>query len=404
MDGDHQAHSTAGNLTQRRRRESFLPFARPSVTDAEINEVVDTLRSGWLSVGPKTKQFEKEFPAAVNATYGVAVNSATSGLQLALEAVGVRPGDEVIVPDYSFTATAMVAVHLGARPVVVDVSPRTCNIDPAAIERAITPRTKAIVTVDIAGLAADFDPIMELARAHGLGVVDDAAHAFPATYKGRMIGSIADITSFSFYATKTLAVGDGGMLTTDNQDYAKRMAKMAMHGMDRDAWNRYGAHGSWQYEITAPGYKFNMSDISAAMGLAQLARRDWLLSQRQWIAARYTEAFSGIAELETPPDSTRDQHAWHLYMLRIHPERLRIDRATFIERLGDANIGVSVHFIPFHLHSYYRDTFGLRAEDYPVATDAYEREISLPIFPGMTQEDVDDVIGAVLDIVESNRR
>lgn len=404
MDGDHQAHSTAGNATQRRRRETFLPFARPSVTDAEIAEVVDTLRSGWLSVGPKTKRLEKEFPPVVGAEYGVAVNSATSGLQLALEAVGVRPGDEVIVPDYTFTASAMVVVHLGARPVIVDVSPVTANMEPAAFEAAITPRTKAVVVVDIAGLPAELDQIVEIAHAHGVAVVEDAAHAFPAKHNGRMIGSISDITSFSFYATKTLAVGDGGMLTTNNQDWARRMSKMGMHGMDRDAWNRYGAHGAWRYEITAPGYKFNMSDLSAALGVVQLGRRDWLLGERQWIARRYTEAFGSVAELETPPDSTHDQHAWHLYMLRLRPERLRIGRDEFVERLGDANIGVSVHFIPLHMHSYYRDSLDLRAEDYPGATSAFEREISLPIYPGMTPDDADDVVSAVLGIVESNRR
>jgi dTDP-4-amino-4,6-dideoxygalactose transaminase len=386
------------------KRASYLPFAAPHITDAEINEVTDTLRSGWLSVGPKTKRFEAEFGAAVNASHAVACGSATAALHLALDAVGVGAGDEVIVPDYTFTASAMVAAHMGARPVIVDVSPRTCNLDPERFEAAITPKTRAVIVVDIAGLAADLDAILDIARSRGIAVVEDAAHAFPASYKGRMIGSISDITAFSFYATKALAVGDGGMLTTNNPEYAERAAIMSMHGISRDAWKRYSARGSWFYEVLAPGYKYNMTDISAAIGLHQLARRDWLLARRQHIAARYMSAFATVDELETPPDSTRDQHAWHLYMLRIHPERLTIDRAAFIERLADANIGVSVHFIPLHLHPFYRETYALQPGGYSVATDAYEREISLPIYPGMSDEDVDDVIAATLDIVQRYRQ
>ncbi len=401
---NREAISVASDAAPHPKRASFLPFAAPHITEAEINEVIDTLRSGWLSVGPKTKRFEAEFAGVVNAAHAVACGSATAALQLALDAVGVRQGDEVIVPDYTFTASAMVATHMGARPVIVDVEPRTCNLNPARFEAAITPRTRAVIVVDIAGLAADLDAIMDIAHTHGIAVIEDAAHAFPATYKGRMIGSISDITAFSFYATKTLAVGDGGMLTTNNPEYAERAAIMAQHGITRDAWKRYSAQGTWFYEVLAPGYKFNMTDISAALGLQQLARREWLLERRQRIARRYMEAFSAVEELETPPASPRDQHAWHLYMLHIHPERLRIDRAAFIERLTAANIGVSVHFIPLHLHPFYRDAYELRSGDYPIATDAYEREISLPIYPGMTDQDVDDVINATLDIVKTSRR
>jgi dTDP-4-amino-4,6-dideoxygalactose transaminase len=394
----------AGVVSPRPKRATFLPFAAPHITEAEIEEVADTLRSGWLSVGPKTKRFESEFAATVNATHAVACSSATAALHLALDAVGVKPGDEVIVPDYTFTASAMVIVHAGARPVIVDVSPRTCNLDPEAFAAAITPATRAVIVVDIAGLAADLDPIMEIARAHNIAVIEDAAHAYPSTYKGRMIGSIADITAFSFYATKTLAVGDGGMLTTNNAEYGARAATMALHGISRDAWKRYSAQGSWFYEVLAPGFKYNMTDISAAIGLQQLARREWLWERRRHIAARYMAAFSGVDALETPPDSERDQHAWHLYMLRLKRDALRIDRAEFIERLNALNIGVSVHFIPLHLHPYYRDTWGAEASAFPVATDEYEREISLPIYPGMSDSDVDDVIQAVLDTVEMARK
>lgn len=385
-------------------RASFLPFALPHITQAEIDEVVDTLRSGWIAAGPKVKRFEREFAEVIGAHHATALSSATAALHLALEAVGVGPGDEVIVPVYTFTSSAAVVVHCGARIVFADVDPATCNLDPAKLEALITPRTRAIVVVHIAGLPAEMDPILAIARAHHLPVVEDAAHAFPARYRGRMIGTIGDLTAFSFYATKTLATGDGGLLATDNAEYAQRVALMAMHGMSRDAWKRYTAEGSWYYEIVAAGFKYNMTDIAAALGLQQLARREWLLERRQAIAARYTAAFAPYAELETPPNPAHVQHAWHLYMLRPRPERLTIGRDEFIKRLGAANIGTSVHFIPLHIQPYYRDTYGLAPSDFPAALDAYQREISLPIYPSMSEDDVEDVIAAVTAIVEAYRR
>lgn len=386
------------------RRATFLPFALPHITQAEIDEVVDTLRSGWLTTGPKTKRFEREFAERVEAPYTVALNSGTAALHLALDALGLQADDEVIVPVYTFTSTAEVVVYFGARPVFIDVDPVTCNLDPTQLERRITPRTKAIIVVHIAGLPADMDEILEIAQKHRIPVIEDAAHAFPARYKGRMIGSIGDLTAFSFYATKTLAVGEGGMLATANSEYAERAAHMALHGISRDAWKRYTAEGSWYYEVLHAGYKYNMTDISAALGLHQLARSEWLLERRRAIAQRYTEAFSQMPELEVPPDPAHVEHSWHLYILRLQPERLTITRESFIQALAKANIGTSVHFIPLHLHPFYRETYHLAAHDFPNAVHAYERAISLPIYPGMTEEDCDDVIAAVGQIVGAYKK
>lgn len=396
--------SAAGRPNRRAPRTEFLPFAAPHITEAEINEVVDTLHSPWLSTGPKTKRFERDFASAVGAAHAVALSSATAALHLALLALDIGPGDEVIVPVYTFTATAAVVVQCGACPVFVDVDPVTCNLDPAQLQAALSPRTRAIIVVHIAGLPAEMDAILAVARAHGIAVIEDAAHAFPAKYRERTIGAISDMTAFSFYATKTLATGDGGMLTTDNPDYAARVGILALHGISRDAWKRYSAEGSWFYEVWEPGYKYNMTDVAASLGLHQLARRAWLLERRRVIATRYTAAFSTLAELEPPPNPPHVEHAWHLYMLRLRLERLTISREEFIRALGAANIGTSVHFIPLHLHPYYRTTFQLTPADFPVSLDAYQREISLPIYPGMTADDIEDVITAVADIVAAHRK
>src|SRR6266704_4208876 len=285
-------------------RQKFLPFALPHITQAEIDEVVDTLRSGWLTTGPKTKRFEREFATRVGTPYALAVNSATAAMHLALDALGLQPDDEVIVPVYTFTATAEVVVYLRAKPIFVDVNPVTCNLDPAQLEKHITPRTRAIMVVHIAGLPAEMDAIGALAKTYNLSVIEDAAHAFPAKYRGQMIGTISDFTAFSFYATKTLATGEGGMLTTANPEFAERASMMALHGISRDAWKRYSAEGSWYYEVLQAGYKYNMKDIAAALGLHQLARSEWLWERRQAIAERYTEAFSQLPELEPPPCTT----------------------------------------------------------------------------------------------------
>jgi dTDP-4-amino-4,6-dideoxygalactose transaminase len=389
---------------QRSTRSAFLPFALPHITQAEIDEVVDTLRSGWLTTGPKTKRFEREFAQRVGAPHALAVNSATAAMHLALDAIGLQPGDEVIVPVYTFTATAEVVVYFRARPVLVDVDPVTCNIDSAQLEKHITARTRAIMVVHIAGLPAEMDAIHALAKAYGLPVIEDAAHAFPAKYKGRTIGALSDFTAFSFYVTKTLATGEGGMLTTAHSEYAERIAMMTLHGISRDAWKRYTSEGSWYYEVLHAGYKYNMTDIAAAIGLQQLARSEWLLERRRAIARRYTEAFSHLPELETPPDPAHVEHAWHLYMVRLRLERLTLTRDAFIQALTKANIGSSVHFIPLHLHPFYRDMYHLAADDFPAALGAYRRVISLPIYPGMSDEDVEDVIAAVERIIGAHRK
>ncbi|MBA2677122.1 MAG: DegT/DnrJ/EryC1/StrS family aminotransferase [Ktedonobacteraceae bacterium] len=388
----------------RGRRAAFLPFALPHITQAEIDEVVDTLRSGWLTTGPKTKRFEREFAERVGAPHALAVNSATAAMHLALDAIGLQPGDEVIVPVYTFTATAEVVVYFRARPVFVDIDPATCNLDPRELEKHITPRTRAIMVVHMAGLPAEMDAILDIAHAHSLPVIEDAAHAFPAKYRGRMIGTLGDMTAFSFYATKTLATGEGGMLTTTRADYAERAAMMALHGISRDAWKRYTAEGSWYYEVLQAGFKYNMTDIAASLGLHQLARCEELLERRSTIARRYTEAFSCLPELETPPDPMHVEHAWHLYMLRLRLESLSIGRDAFIQELTKANIGVSVHFIPLHLHPFYRQAWQLQPTDFPRALGEYQRAISLPIYPGMTDEDIEDVIAAVAHIIAAHRR
>ncbi len=385
-------------------RKSFLPFALPNLTHAEIDEVVDTLRSGWLTTGPKTKRFEREFAERVDSPYAVAVNSGTAALHLALDAINLQPNDEVIVPVYTFTATAEVVVHFRARPIFIDVDPYTYNLDPAQLEKCITPRTRAIIVVHVAGLPADMDPILAIAEVYNLTVIEDAAHAFPAKYKDRIIGSISDLTAFSFYATKTLSMGEGGMLTTTNSEYAERAAIMALHGISRDAWKRYTSEGTWYYEVLQAGYKYNMTDISASIGLHQLARSEWLLERRRAIAQLYTQAFSHWPEVEAPANPEHVQHAWHLYILRLQLERLTITRDEFIDALTKANIGTSVHFIPLHLHPFYRNTYHLVADDFPIALHAYQRAISLPIYPSMTDDDVQDVIVAVENIIGAHKK
>ncbi|MBA3471288.1 MAG: DegT/DnrJ/EryC1/StrS family aminotransferase [Herpetosiphonaceae bacterium] len=376
----------------------------PDIDSSELEEIRESLESGWITTGPKVRQFEAAFAAAVGAKHAIAVNSCTAAMHLALEAAGLQRGDEVITTPYTFAATAEVVRYFDARPVFVDVDPLTFNIRPDLIEAAITERTRAIIVVDIGGMPVDLDPIMEIAERHGLAVIEDAAHTFPAAYKGRPIGSISHATCFSFYATKTITTGEGGMITTDDDAWAERCRIMSLHGISKDAWKRYTAEGSWYYEIIAPGYKYNMTDVAAAMGVAQLRKAERMRERRQEIARRYHEAFGGMAELELPSDNPECLHAWHLYMLRLNLDLLTIDRAVVAEQLKARNIGVSVHFIPLHLHPYYRETYGYAPEDFPVSYAEYQREISLPIYSKMSDQDVSDVIEAVTGIVASHRQ
>src|SRR5713226_5472083 len=321
--------------------DQILPFHVPEIADDEVQSVVETLRSGWLTTGPKVKQFEAEFARYIGCPHAVAVNSGTAALHLALDAVGVKEGDEIIVPTMTFAATAEVVLYFKARPVLVDCRQDTLNMDPDQIETAITSRTKAIVPVHFGGQPCEMDGILEIAKEYKLKVIEDAAHALPAGYRGKKVGTIGDITCFSFYATKTITTGEGGMITTENDEYAHRMQIMSLHGISHDAWKRYSSEGSWYYEILYPGYKYNLTDIAAAIGLHQLARCDWLLERRRGIAQRYTEAFSQWPELETPPNPAHVEHAWHLYMLRLRLERLSITREAFIQELAKGNIGTS---------------------------------------------------------------
>jgi len=374
----------------------FLPFALPDIGDEEIAEVVDALRSGWLTTGPKTKRFEELFSELMDGSHAIAVNSATAGLHLALEAMGVGPGDEVITTPYTFTATAEVVRYLGAHPVFVDIDPVTLNIHPAGIEAKITPRTKVIEPVHFAGLACDMDPILRVAFRHDLRVLEDAAHSLPTTYKGRLIGTLdSDVAVFSFYATKTLATGEGGMIVTRCDDTAKRCRTMRLHGIDRDAFARYTSDKpAWYYEVVAPGYKYNMTDLAAAIGIHQLAKLVRFQKRREAMARRYDEAFADLPLILPAHAPEGDTHAWHLYVVRIKPEA-GIGRDEFIRRASEMGIGCSVHFIPLHLHPYWRDTYALKPEDFPNATEAFRGAVSLPLYTKMTDEDQERVISVV---------
>jgi perosamine synthetase len=388
----------------------YLPFARPSITEREKQAVLDVLDSGWLTTGPRTKLFEERFAATVGARHAIALNSATAALHLALEALGVGLDDEVIVPTWTFAASAEVVAYRGARPVLVDVDARTLNATPEAILSAVTPRTRAVIAVHIAGRPVEIERLVTLLEPRGIAVVEDAAHAFPSRIggpAGRYAGTIGRAGAFSFYATKTITTGEGGMLVTGNDAIAERARIMSLHGISRDAWNRYAASGSWYYEIEDAGYKYNMTDIAAALGLVQLERAEELLAARRSIATAYSEGFrvSAAADLlELPEEAVDGSHAWHLYILRLELDRLAIDRAAVIAALREEGIGASVHFIPLHLHPYYQRRWGTRPEDHPVATREYERVISLPIWPGMSESDVRRVVVSLASILDRARR
>jgi len=380
-----------------------VPFFRPDIGEEEIAAVVDTLRSGWVTVGPRTQEFEEAFASAIGAPHAVAVNSCTSALHLALDALDLEPGDEVITSTLTFTASGATIIHAGARPVLVDSTSDTLNMDPDDVARKITARTRALVPVHYTGHPAAMDELLDLAQRHGLTVIEDAAHALPASYRGRSVGTIGDVTAFSFYATKNLTTGEGGMLTTADATLADRLRTRRLHGMSRDAWRRYSSAGSWRYDVSYPGFKYNMTDIAAAMGLVQLLRLPALHRRRQQIVALYDELLAGVAELELPITRPEVDHAWHLYVVRMRPERLRIHRDEVIETLKVEGIGTQVHFIPLHLHSYYRDAFGYRPEDFPVASAAAETILSLPLFTLMSDDDVRHVAAALRRILDANR-
>jgi dTDP-4-amino-4,6-dideoxygalactose transaminase len=380
-----------------------VPFSPPNISEEEIAEVVDTLRTDWITTGPKTKKFEEEFARRVDAPAGIAMNSCTAGLHVALATLGIGRGDKVLTTPMTFAASVNVIEHVGATPVLCDVEPDTLNISPKEIERKLTPDVEAIVVVHYAGHPVDLDPIQRLAAAHDVRIVEDAAHALPATYKGKTIGSHGHLTAFSFYATKNITTCEGGMLTGDAH-LLERARVLHLHGMSRDAARRYEKGGSWRYEILAPGFKYNMTDVASAIGRVQLRRMEAFQRRREEIVARYDAAFSQMPELQPPTVRDDVESAHHLYVLRLVQERLNISRDDFIRALADLGVTASVHFIPIHVHPYYRDTYGYRPDDFPVAWNAFQRMLSLPLYSRMADEDVDHVIGAVEHLVRSHRR
>lgn len=383
-------------------REKFLQFSPPSIGEGERSEVLDTLMSDWITTGPKTRLFETRLKEYLDAPGLVAFNSCTAGLHVGLTVLGIGPGDEVIVPSLTFCATANVVEHVGAKPVLVDVLPDTLTLDPHAVALAITSRTKAIMPVHYAGHPVQLDPLFHLAEQHGVHVLEDAAHALPARYKGRLIGSRGNLASFSFYATKNLTTAEGGCLTGD-PELLERARVIGHHGMDKEAWKRFDRSGSWYYEVILPGFKYNMTDIQASIGLQQLNRLGAFQKRRRQVWDLYQSRLSKLEAIQLPVESPEVESSLHLYVLRLRKELLRIDRNRFIDELKQRQIGTSVHYLPVHMQPFYRNKYGYRAEDCPVAADAFSRMLSLPLHPGLTDKDVGDVCTAIEDIVRLNQ-
>lgn len=383
--------------------EYKIPFHRPSYDEAEIQSVGDTIRSGWITTGPRVKQFEEAFAREVGAKHALALNSGTAAMHLALEALGIKEGDEVITVPFTFVATSEVILYCKAKPVYVDCDRETMNIDAGKIEEKITAKTKAILPVHFAGQACDMEALRLIAKKHGLSLIEDAAHSFPASYKGKRIGSFGDATCFSFYATKTLSTGEGGMLVTSRDDVAQKARLLSLHGITRDAWKRYQNPGAWRYDVVALGHKYNMSDLQAAIGVEQLRKTSAFLESRRRIAAKYLEAFRSCDLLKTPVFQDFDAHAWHLFVVQLEIEKLAISRDEFMGLMGEAGIGTSVHFIPLSEHPYYKEKLGLRPENFPNSSYCARRIVSLPIYPSMTDQDAAFVCEKTLAILSKNR-
>lgn len=384
-------------------RGGGVPFCRPDITDAEVAEVTATLRSGWITTGPKVKRFEEEFARSVGAPWAVAVSSCTAGLHVSLAAAGCGPGDEVITTVNTFTATAASILQTGAKPVLVDTEEETFNMDPAAVAAAVTPRTRAIVPVHVAGHPCEMDAIAS-AAAGRIAVIEDAAHSLPAAYRGRTIGSISEMTCFSFYATKNLTTGEGGMVTGTDPALRDRVGLIGYHGMSKDGWRRYLDKGSWYYEIVEHGFKYNLTDMAAGMGMIQLSRLETMQKRRESIVAAYDRAFEGLEALILPKARPHVRHAWHLYIVRLRDGALKIDREGFIRALAAKGIGTSVHFIPLHMHPLYRRVLGHGPGAFPVAEKVFGSAVSLPLFSAMTDGEMGQVIDAVRDVVREARR
>ena len=385
-------------------QRTFIPFHVPTIGEEEIQEVVATLRSGWLTTGPRTAQFEQEFRTYADSAHALAVNSCTAGLHLSLAALGIGPGDEVITTPLTFCATVNTILQVGATPVLADVG-SDGNIDPASIAQRVTDRTRAVVPVHLGGLPCDMDAIWSLARLRGLLVVEDAAHAVGSHYRGQPIGAGSNAVVFSFYATKNLTTGEGGMVTTQDESLAESMRTLCLHGISKDAWNRYAEHGNWYYQVQACGFKYNLSDIQSAIGIHQLRKLDHFIEIRNRYARIYSQALSDLEELEVPPDPPPScRHSWHLYMLRLNPETLEIDRDEFIRALYRKGIGASVHFIPIPLHPFFSQHASYAHNQCPRALELYPRLVSLPLYPAMTEEQVGYVAAAVKTVVSASRR
>lgn len=384
-------------------RSEFLPYCLPCIGEEEVAEVVDSLRSGWVTTGPKVQRFEEDFAHYIGCRHAIAVNSCTAALHLALAARDIGPGDEVIVPTLTFCATANVVVHTGARPVIVDVNEHG-QIDPQAAARAITTRTRAILPVHYGGQPCDLDELLTLGAEQGVPVIEDAAHAVGAVYRGAKIGTHGLATAFSFYATKNMTTGEGGMVATNDDSLASRIRLLALHGMSRDAWKRYSETGSWYYEVMEPGFKYNMMDIQAALGIHQLRRLEGFIERRQAIARRYREAFADLHELRLPQESADRSHIYHLFAVRVAAARGGLDRDALISGLKQARIGTSVHFVPLHRHPYYGRRYSYRPEMFPAAERIYSGLVSLPLYPRMSDQDVEDVVAAVRSTVAAARK
>lgn len=401
-----------------------VPFFRPSITEAEIDEVVDTLRSGWLTTGPKTKKFEQQFAEKLGVKHAVAVNSCTAALHLSLEAVGIQRGELVLVPTYTFAATAEVVRYFDAIPVMVDCTDDTLCMDMDKARETLESirngkdvvghrppygRVRAMIPVHYGGQMADVDEARKLCDEFKCAMIEDAAHCLPAFAQSddgdwRKIGTTGDIVCFSFYANKCMTTGEGGMAVTNNAEYADRMRVMSLHGMSKDAWRRFDTGASWYYEIVAPGFKYNLTDIASAIGIQQLARSDALWEERTSLAAKYSKAFAECPQLRTPFVRSDRKSSWHLYPIRIDTNALTIDRGQFIEELGKRGIGTSVHWMPLHLHPYYRETYGTSRGMYPVAEAVYDQIISLPLFPGLTNDEQKHVIVSTLDVISTYKK
>jgi dTDP-4-amino-4,6-dideoxygalactose transaminase len=381
------------------KRQDFMPLAKPMIGSAELKAVKEVLKSGWLTTGPKVKEFEEKVQKYISCKKAVGLTSCTGGLHMALAALGIGPGDEVIVPTYTFAASAHVVAWLGAKPVLVDVEKDTFNIDVDAIEKVITPNTKAIMPVHFAGHACDMDKILEIAKKHNLFVLEDAAHAIGTDYKGRKIGSFGDAAVFSFYVTKAITTAEGGMIVTNDEEFGNKLKRYSYFGVDKDAFNRYTDKGTWYYEIIELGYKYNMDNIQGAMGVEQLNRIEKFIAKRRKMAKLYNKLLKDVPEIITPTEKKYTRHPYHLFPVLLDIDKASISRADFINKLREYNIGSSVHFIPLHLHPYYQKTYGYKRGDFPIAEYLFDREISLPLWPGISKEDVKYVVEAIKEIL-----